>query len=95
MEGRFGRPPLERTPRNRQLWEAAQRAARELGIGLTEAAVGGASDGNTTSLFTATLDGLGPLGEGAHAANEYVMVSRMPERAALLALLLAAPVEAR
>lgn len=95
VKGRFGRPPLERTPRNRALWEAAQTAARELGIALTEAAVGGASDGNTTSLFTATLDGLGPLGEGAHAPNEYALVSRMPERAALLALLLATPVEAR
>jgi glutamate carboxypeptidase len=95
VEGGFGRPPLERTPRNRELWRAAQAAARELGIELSEAAVGGASDGNTTSHFTATLDGLGPVGGGAHASSEYVLVSRMPERAALLALLLASPVEAR
>ena len=94
VEGGFGRPPLERTPRNRELWEAAQGAARELGIELSEAAVGGASDGNTTSRFTATLDGLGPVGEGAHAPNEYVLVSRMPERAALLALLLLTPPKA-
>ena len=58
---------------------------------LDQAAVGGASDGNTTSQFTATLDGLGAVGEGAHAPNEYVLVSRMSERAALLALLLATP----
>ena len=88
VDGGFGRPPLERTPRNRELWEAARGAAGDLGIELSEAAVGGASDGNTTSRFTATLDGLGPVGEGAHAPNEYVLVSRMPERAALLALLL-------
>ena len=58
--------------------------------------MGGASDGNYTSLHTATLDGLGPVGDGAHAADERVSVSRMPERAALLALLLlAAPGVAR
>jgi glutamate carboxypeptidase len=95
VDGGFGRPPLERTPRNRGLWEAARTAARELGIELTEAAVGGASDGNTTSHFTATLDGLGPVGAGAHSPDEYVLVSRMPERAALLALLLANPVDGR
>jgi glutamate carboxypeptidase len=92
IEGGFGRPPLERTPRNRELWEAARTAALDLGVELTEAAVGGASDGNTTSRLTATLDGLGPVGEGAHSPDEYVLVSRMPERAALLALLLATPV---
>lgn len=95
VEGGFGRPPLERTPRNRELWEAARSAAGELGVELSEAAVGGASDGNTTSLYTATLDGLGPVGAGAHAPNEYVYVSRMAERAALLALLLVTPVEGR
>jgi len=52
--------------------------------------VGGASDGNTTSQFTATLDGLGPIGDGAHAIHEHVLVDRLPERAALLALLLLA-----
>lgn len=95
VEGGFGRPPLERTPRNRELWEAAREAAGDLGIELGEAAVGGASDGNTTSRFTATLDGLGPVGEGAHSPDEYVLVSRMPERAALLTLLLSSPEETR
>lgn len=92
VEGGFGRPPLERTPRNRVLWERAEQAAGELGIELGEALVGGASDGNVTSAFTATLDGLGAVGDGAHAAHEHVVVERMPERAALLGLLLASPV---
>lgn len=90
VEGGFGRPPLERTPRNLALWEAARQAGRELGIELQQAAVGGASDGNITSLYTATLDGLGAVGGGAHAADEHVVLSRMPERAALLAALLLA-----
>jgi glutamate carboxypeptidase len=57
---------------------------------LEAVAVGGASDGNTTSQFTATLDGLGPIGDGAHALHEHVLVDRLPERAALLTLLLLA-----
>lgn len=91
IEGGFGRPPLERTERNRELWEAARTAGGELGIPLDEATVGGASDGNITSLYTATLDGLGPVGEGAHAPHEYVSISQMPERSALLAMLLMLP----
>lgn len=89
VEGSFGRPPLERTPRNRGLWELARAAAAELGIEISEALVGGASDGNTTSAHTATLDGLGAVGDGAHARHEHVVVERLPERAALLAVLLA------
>jgi glutamate carboxypeptidase len=88
VEGGFGRPPLERTARNRALWQAAEAAAGTLGLRLQEASVGGASDGNITSLYTATLDGLGAVGGGAHAVDEHVVISRMPERAALLAVLL-------
>lgn len=88
VEGGFGRPPLERTPRNLALWDAASAAAQALGIELEQASVGGASDGNITSLYTATLDGLGAVGGGAHAVDEHVVLSRMPERAALLAALL-------
>jgi glutamate carboxypeptidase len=93
IEGHFGRPPMERTERNRALWRIARRAADQLGLDLDEAVVGGASDGNFASLYAATLDGLGPVGAGAHAADEHVVRARMPERAALLALLLAAPLE--
>jgi glutamate carboxypeptidase len=53
--------------------------------------VGGASDGNYTSQHTATLDGLGAVGAGAHARDEHVLVTSLPERAALLALLLLSP----
>jgi glutamate carboxypeptidase len=94
VDGGFGRPPMERTERNRALWETARRAGDRLGLALDEATVGGASDGNVTSLYTATLDGLGSVGAGAHAADEHVVLARMPERAALLALLLTAPLDA-
>ncbi len=91
VEGSFRRPPLERTPRNRGLWEQARAAAADLDLEIGEAQVGGASDGNLTSPFTATLDGLGAVGDGAHADHEHLLVDRMPERAALLARLLSTP----
>ena len=91
VEGGIGRPPLEPTPRNRVLWELAQTRGREIGLELTEGRAGGGSDGNTTSLYTATLDGLGPVGDGAHAHHEYLDLDRTIERAALLTLLLLAP----
>jgi len=85
-------PPLERTPRNRALYEEAVGAAHELGLELDEAMAGGGSDGNTTSQFTATLDGLGAVGDGAHAPHEFLFVDKQVERCALLArLLLLAP----
>lgn len=91
IEGQIGRPPMEPTPRNRALFETAQARARELGLELMGETAGGASDGNTTSQWTATLDGLGAVGDGAHAHHEFIYVSRMIERAALLALLLREP----
>ena len=91
VEGGVGRPPMERTPRNRRLWERARRLGKELGLVLEEGVAGGASDGNTTSLFTATLDGLGAVGDGAHARHEFVYTDRMVERCALLALLVMEP----
>jgi len=91
VDGGFDHPPLERVPRNRALWHQAQRLGRRLGLELQEAAVGGASDGNTTSQFTATLDGLGAVGDGAHAMHEQVVLTRLVERCALLVLLLMAP----
>lgn len=91
IEGGVGRPPMEPTPRNRVLWRAARTVASELGLEVEEGLSGGGSDGNITSQYTATLDGLGPVGDGAHAAHEFVFLDRMPERAALLALLLLLP----
>jgi len=92
VTGEIGRPPMDPTPRNRRLLATAQRLARELGLNLEDAGlVGGASDANTTSLWTATLDGLGPVGDGGHAADEHVSVPSIAVRAALLALLLLEP----
>jgi glutamate carboxypeptidase len=92
VEGGFGRPPMEPLPANRALLAAAVRLGRDLGLTLEDAGlVGGGSDANTTSLFTATLDGLGPIGEGSHAIDERVDVAHLPERVALLALLLLEP----
>lgn len=91
VEGKMTRPPLEPTPRNQAVWHLAQQLAEALGLQIEAGVVGGASDGNTTSLFTATLDGLGAVGGGAHARHEFVWVDKMVERSALLALLLLAP----
>jgi glutamate carboxypeptidase len=91
VEGGMGRPPMVRTPRNRRLWEKACGLGKELGLDIDDGMAGGGSDGNTTSLFTATLDGLGAVGDGAHAHHEFVYVDSMVERCALLALLLMEP----
>lgn len=88
VKGGIDRPPLEPTPGNRLLWEAAARNASALGFELEEGTAGGASDGSFTSQIVPTLDGLGAVGDGAHAVHEHVEIARMPERAALLALLM-------
>ncbi len=88
-------PPFERTGRNRRLWAAAREAAARLGLAVDEAAVGGGSDGNTLSPLTATLDGLGAVGDGAHADHEHLVIERVPERIALMAALLASPLQER
>jgi glutamate carboxypeptidase len=93
VEGGFEHPPMEPAPRNQALWRVARRLGLRLGLDLEQAAVGGASDGNTTSIYTATLDGLGAVGDGAHAPHEHANLSRMVERSALLVLLLLAPLE--
>ena len=91
VEGGIGRPSMEPTPRNRALWTLARGLGADLGIDLEESSAGGASDGNTTSQYTATLDGLGSVGDGAHAEHEFLYVDKALERSALLALLLLAP----
>ena len=90
IEGYFGRHPMERTPANRQLWRLAYRLGLELGLELEQGLAGGGSDGNTTSLYIATLDGMGPVGDGAHARHEHLHIGKTLERTALLSLLLIA-----
>ncbi len=90
-EGGITHWPLERDRQVQRLWALAQAASESLGQEIEEGTSGGASDGNTTARFAPTLDGLGPVGDGAHADHEHVIVDRMPERAALLAMLLVAP----
>ena len=86
ISGKMNRPPLERTAAVAGLYEKAREIAGNLGFTLSEAAVGGGSDGNfTAALGIPTLDGLGAVGEGAHAAHESIIISELPRRAALLA----------
>jgi glutamate carboxypeptidase len=88
--GGIDRPPLERTEAVVRLYEQAREVGRELGIDLQEGGTGGGSDGNfTAALGVPTLDGLGAVGDGAHALHEHVDVAALPVRAALLAGLLA------
>ena len=91
IEGGINRPPLERTKQVVALFELARSIAGELGFALDEIAVGGGSDGNfTAGMGIPTLDGLGAVGEGAHAAHESVVAAELPRRAALLAGLIEA-----
>jgi len=90
ISGGINRPPMERTPTVVALYEKAAEIAKQLGWKLEEAAVGGGSDGNfTAGLGIPTLDGLGGVGEGAHATHESILISELPRRAALLAELIA------
>ena len=92
VEGGIHRPPMEPLARNRRLLATAQRLGHGLGLSLENAGlVGGGSDANTTSLFTGTLDGLGPVAEGSHARDERIDTATLPERTALLALLVLEP----
>jgi glutamate carboxypeptidase len=90
VTGGMNRPPMERTAGVAALYSQAVEVAKELGWNLEEAAVGGGSDGNfTAALGIPTLDGLGGVGEGAHAEHESVVIADLPARAALLASLIA------
>lgn len=90
IEGGFGRPPMEKTPRNDRLWQLARKLGSKMHLNLEQATAGGGSDGNTTSMFTATLDGLGTVGDGAHAKHEFIFKEKLIERTTLLSMLLMA-----
>ncbi|HEX9618178.1 MAG TPA: M20 family metallopeptidase [Anaerolineales bacterium] len=89
VRGGFSRPPMERTPLIAGLFSRAQQVGRQLGLDLKESATGGGSDANlTAALGLPTLDGLGAIGDGAHADHEHIQVDPLPVRTALLAALL-------
>jgi glutamate carboxypeptidase len=91
VTGGLSRPPMERSAGVARLFRKAQALARELGVELEESLSGGGSDGNfTAALGIPTLDGLGAVGEGAHAPRESIRVDRIADRTALIAKLLAA-----
>jgi glutamate carboxypeptidase len=88
VSGGLNRPPLERTDGVAQLYAKAHAVAEELGVVLGETGVGGGSDGNfTAALGVPTLDGIGAVGDGAHAAHEHILTDRIADRIALLAKL--------
>ena len=92
VTGGLNRPPMERSAGIARLFRKAKAMARDLGIELEESLTGGGSDGNfTAALGVPTLDGLGAVGEGAHAANESILIDRIADRTALIAKLLSTP----
>jgi glutamate carboxypeptidase len=89
LTGGINRPPMERTRGTAQLYRRAHAFAQDLGFQLDEASTGGASDGNFTSaLGIPTLDGMGAVGEGAHAQHESILLEHLAPRTALLAAML-------
>jgi glutamate carboxypeptidase len=91
IEGGINRLPMERNAGVAALYKKAQAVAKQIRWKLEEAAVGGGSDGNfTAGIGIPTLDGLGAVGEGAHAIHEYIVISELPRRALLLAGLIEA-----
>jgi glutamate carboxypeptidase len=90
VRGQRNRPPLERTAAIRALFRQARSLMRDMGLQLDEAATGGGSDGNlTAAVGVPTLDGLGAVGDSPHSPREHVVIRALPERAALIAGLLA------
>jgi glutamate carboxypeptidase len=90
ITGGLNRPPMERSAGIVKLFRLAQKLGREIGVELEESLTGGGSDGNfTAALGIPTLDGLGAVGEGAHAATESLLVNRIADRTALIAKLVA------
>ncbi len=90
LTGGINRPPMERKPGTIALFKQARALARHVGFELAEAGTGGGSDGNfTAALGVPTLDGMGAVGEGAHAAHESILMEHLVPRTALLAAMLA------
>jgi glutamate carboxypeptidase len=90
ITGGINRPPMERKAGTIALFKKARAFAAELGFVLDEAATGGGSDGNfTAALGIPTLDGMGAVGDGAHAAHESVVIEHLVPRTALLAAMIA------
>jgi glutamate carboxypeptidase len=90
ITGGINRPPMERKTGTIALYKKARSLAKELGFELDEAATGGGSDGNfTAALGVPTLDGMGAVGDGAHAAHESVVIEHLVPRTALLAAMIA------
>lgn len=89
VNGGLNRPPMERNATMVKTFGQAQRLAAGIGLLLEEGSTGGGSDGNfTAALGIPTLDGMGAIGDGAHAAHEHVVINSLADRAALLATLL-------
>ena len=89
LTGGINRPPMERKPGTVALFKQARSLAKQLGFALAEASTGGGSDGNfTAALGVPTLDGMGAVGEGAHAAHESILIEHLVPRTALLAAML-------
>jgi glutamate carboxypeptidase len=90
VQGGLNRPPMERTDAIAGLFHKARTLAADMGLQIEESSTGGGSDGNfTAALGIPTLDGLGGVGEGAHAPNESILLDRVADRVALLAALVA------
>ena len=90
VTGGMNRPPMERSPETAALFQQAKKLAHSMGFALEEASTGGGSDGNfTAALGIPTLDGMGAVGEGAHAVHESIVLSEWTKRTALLAAMIA------
>ena len=91
VTGDINRPPLEKNEANNKLWKMTKRLGKELDLDLLEGMSGGASDGNFSNLYSPTIDGLGAVGEGAHAYHERIFLEQTLDRLALFTLLLLEP----
>ena len=85
LRGTLDFPPMERTPEIEALFARVRAVGQELGLDLRDIATGGGSDGNHAAQFAPVIDGMGPVGTGAHSPDEYMVLATLPERAAVLA----------